>query len=119
MSLANKQTFNLISSLIIGQVMPIYNNVFINKLVSFILIINKLHFNYIYIYMRQSISFSLFFPLLYKIYFMNFYYRFYYQKKRRMRYCCCRPLDFPILIQLLHTYKQLVHVPVFSSLVVS
>ena len=33
MSLANKQTFNLISSLIICQVMLIHNNVFMNKLV--------------------------------------------------------------------------------------
>ena len=60
MSLANKQTFNLISSLTICQIMLIHNNVFMNKLVSM-----KLYFNYIYIYiyMRQSIYFFfIFFP---------------------------------------------------------
>ena len=71
MSLANKQTFNLISSLIIGQVMPIYNNVFINKLVSFILIINKLHFNYIYIYETINFFFFIFPPSI-----QNLFYEF-------------------------------------------
>ena len=109
MSLANKQTFNLISSLTICQIMLIHNNVFMNKLVSM-----KLYFNYIYIYMRQSIYFFFIFSPSIQNFFYGFVYGFYYQKKQRMRYYCCRPLDFAILIQLLHTYKQLVHVPVFS-----
>ena len=67
MSLANKQTFNLISSLIIFQVMLIHNNVFMNKLVSM-----KLHFNYIYIYETINFFFLYFCPLLYKISFMGF-----------------------------------------------
>ena len=57
MFLANKQTFNLISSLIICQVMLIHNNVFMNKLVSM-----KLHFNYIYIYEATNFFFLYFFP---------------------------------------------------------
>ena len=55
MSLANKQTFNLISSLTICQVMLIHNNVFMNKLVSM-----KLHFNYIYV--TINFFFLYFFP---------------------------------------------------------
>ena len=57
MSLANKQTFILISSLITCQVMLILNNVFMNKLVSM-----KLYFNYIYIYETINLFFLYFFP---------------------------------------------------------
>ena len=64
MSLANKQTFNLISSLIICQVMLIHNNVFMNKLVSM-----KLHFNYIYTYIYETINFFF-------LYFFPFYTKF-------------------------------------------
>ena len=93
MSLANKQTFNLISSLIIGQVMLLNNNVFMNKLVRM-----KLHFNYIYIYiyMRQSNFFFLYFFLFYKKFLLRVLLPK-KKKKQRMRYYCCWPLDFAIL----------------------
>ena len=80
MSLANKQTFNLISSLTICQIMLIHNNVFMNKLVSM-----KLYFNfiYIYIYIRDNqFIFSLFFPLLYIISFMGLYMGFTTKKSK-------------------------------------
>ena len=66
MSLANKQTFNLISSLTICQIMLIHNNVFMNKLVSM-----KLYFNYIYIYIYIYETINLFF-----LYFFPFYTKF-------------------------------------------